>query len=87
MNGGTDGASHICYATCNRWNDDRKVNVNRNDNDWSDDWWFAGLPQLTSFLTPHIRGVEFCKLSVPAAKHPAYLVHFIRECGVFFRIK
>ncbi len=28
----------------NQWNDDeRNVNVNRNDNDWNDNWWFAGL--------------------------------------------
>jgi len=31
-------------AAFNRWNDDeRNVNVNRNDNDWNDNWWFAGL--------------------------------------------
>lgn len=31
------------FATFNLWNDDRNVNVNRNDNDWNDNWWFAGL--------------------------------------------
>jgi len=31
-------------ATFNRWNDDeRNVNVNRNNNDWNDNWWFAGV--------------------------------------------
>src|SRR3989339_41723 len=31
------------YATFNRWDDERNVNVNRNDNDWNDNWWFAGV--------------------------------------------
>ena len=43
MVGGTDGALHTCYAIFNRWNDERNVNVNRNDNDWNDNWWFAGF--------------------------------------------
>lgn len=29
-------------AAFNRWNDERNVNVNRNDNEWNDNWWFAG---------------------------------------------
>jgi hypothetical protein len=39
------GIEHTLYnfVTFNRWNDDRNVNVNRNDNDWNDNWWFAGL--------------------------------------------
>ena len=38
-----EGASHETIA-CNRWNDDeRNVNVNRNENDWNDNWWFAGV--------------------------------------------
>ena len=31
------------YATFNRWYDKRKVNVNRNDYDWNDYWWFGGV--------------------------------------------
>src|SRR3989338_6053166 len=42
MGSGTDGTSHK-FATFNRWNDERKLNVNRNDNDWNDNWWFAGV--------------------------------------------
>ena len=38
-----------CYATFNRWNDKRKVNVNRNDNDWNDNWWFAGVRNSLHF--------------------------------------
>jgi hypothetical protein len=31
-------------AAFNQWNDDeRNVNVNRNDNRWNDNWWFAGV--------------------------------------------
>ena len=50
----------LCYATFNRWNDERNVNGNRNDNDWNDNWSFAGVPTLSSFLTPPVGGVEFC---------------------------
>ncbi len=56
MGGGMGGISHDCYATFNRWNDERNVNVNRNDNDWNDNWSFAGVPKLFSFLTPLRRG-------------------------------
>lgn len=38
------------YAAFNRWNDKRKVNVNRNDNDWNDNWWFGGV--RNSFISP-----------------------------------
>ena len=38
---GTDGVLYN-FATFNRWNGDRNVNVNRNNNDWNDNWWFAG---------------------------------------------
>ena len=50
MGSGTDGAPHNCYTTFNRWNDERNVNVNRNDNDWNDNWVFAGVPQFSSLL-------------------------------------
>ena len=30
-------------STFNRWNDERNVNVNRNNNDWNDNWLFAGV--------------------------------------------
>jgi len=33
----------VQFATFNRRNEERNVNVNRNDNDWNDNWWFAGL--------------------------------------------
>ena len=32
-----------CYATFNRWYDDRVVNVYRNDNVWNDYWFFGGV--------------------------------------------
>jgi len=37
-----DDILHI-VAAFNRWNDERNVNVNRDDNSWNDNWWFAGL--------------------------------------------
>ena len=40
-----EGILHIT-AAFNVWNDERNVNVNRNDNDWNDNWWFAGLANL-----------------------------------------
>lgn len=52
------GRHSIQFATFNRWNDDkRNVNVNRNDNDWNDNWWFAGLRNSLHFNTPQLRGV------------------------------
>ena len=47
-----EGIVHI-MAAFNRWNDDeRNVNVNRHDNDWNDNWWFAGLATLFISLPP-----------------------------------
>jgi len=49
---------HYIGAAFNRWNDERNVNVNRNDNDWDDNWWFAGLRNSLHF-SPVLLG-EFC---------------------------
>jgi hypothetical protein len=57
MGGGTDGAPHICYAAWSDWNGERNVNVNRNDNDWNDDWWVAAVRNLLHFQTLLISGV------------------------------
>jgi len=43
FDGQCHGRCRARFATFNRWNDERKVNVNRNENDWNDDWWFAGV--------------------------------------------
>ena len=43
MGGVTDGTSYTCYAAFNDWSDERNVNVNRNENDWNDGWWVAGV--------------------------------------------
>ncbi|MCX6786264.1 MAG: hypothetical protein NTU85_00350 [Candidatus Kaiserbacteria bacterium] len=32
-----------CYAAFSRWDDELDVDVNRDDGDWGDYWWFAGL--------------------------------------------
>lgn len=32
-----------CYAAFNRWNDGRRVRVDRLGSGWDDYWWFAGL--------------------------------------------
>lgn len=39
------GMEGISYDTAafNRWNDERNVNVNQNDNKWNDYWWFADV--------------------------------------------
>ena len=70
MGGGMDGTSYICYAAFNDWNDERNVNVNRNDNDWNDDWWVAGVRNLFHFQMLPILGA-FVFLFVPAI-HQAY---------------
>lgn len=44
-------------STFNRWNDERNVNVNQNDNDWNDNWWFGGCNPL--HFSPVFTG-EFC---------------------------
>lgn len=36
-----------CYANFCVWLDGRKVGVNRNDLDWSDWWWFAGVRKFS----------------------------------------
>lgn len=32
-----------CYAAFRRWDDVRSVVVGRDDDDWSDGWWFGGV--------------------------------------------
>jgi hypothetical protein len=41
--GAADDILNKCYAIFNLWNGERNVNVNRNDNDWNENWWFAGV--------------------------------------------
>ncbi|MEK7509155.1 MAG: hypothetical protein AAB605_00400 [Patescibacteria group bacterium] len=43
----------------NRWNDKHNVNVNRNDNDWNDNWWFAGVRNFLGFPPPLIEEARF----------------------------
>jgi len=39
-----DANDRWCYAAFRRWRDDeRRVDVRRDDGGWRDDWWFAGL--------------------------------------------
>jgi hypothetical protein len=49
MGGGMDGTEHNSPAAFNTFNDDRNVNVNRNDNDWNDNWWFVGVRNSLHF--------------------------------------
>ena len=32
-----------CYMTFDRWNDERYVSCNRNDDDWDDSWFLSGV--------------------------------------------
>ncbi len=41
-----DAKGNWCYATFGRWGDRRGVRVDRHGNDWSDRWWFAGVPLI-----------------------------------------
>ena len=38
-----DAKGKWCFATFYRWRDERELGVDRNDSDWSDRWWFAGV--------------------------------------------
>ncbi len=38
-----DAKGNWCYATFGRWDDGRRVDVDRYDGDWGDRWWFAGV--------------------------------------------
>jgi hypothetical protein len=40
MGGGIDGISYNCYVIFNRWNDERNVNVDRDDSYWNSNYWF-----------------------------------------------
>ena len=64
--GGMDDVWHN-IAAFNRWNDERNVNVNRNDNDWNDSWWFAGSRNSLHFPAPSfgLEGAGFCFRSWP----------------------
>ena len=55
--------TQICYATFNRWNGKRNVNVNQNDDDWNDDWWFSVRRNSLHFSLASAR--EFCFVSCP----------------------
>src|SRR3989338_8384433 len=52
------------HSAFNRSNDERNVNVTRNDNDWNDYWWFAGRRNSLHF-SPRFGGVEFCFCNCP----------------------
>ncbi len=38
-----DANGKWCFAAFDRWCGERRVNVYRDDDDWDDCWWFAGL--------------------------------------------
>lgn len=38
-----DDAGKYCYATFDRWNGKRRVDVGRDVDGWSGGWWFAGV--------------------------------------------
>lgn len=38
-----DADGRWCFAAFRRWNDERRVGVDRYDYDWYDGWWFAGV--------------------------------------------
>jgi hypothetical protein len=38
-----DGDGRWCFAAFNQWRGERGVDVDRSDDDWYVDWWFAGV--------------------------------------------
>ena len=95
MSSDMDGTSHVSdgdpnVLNANRNDDGRWLNTNwdKPGNQWNDDGVFAfPVPQLSSFLAPSIGGVEFCKLPMPSAEHPADLVHLLGKRDVLLRLK
>ena len=67
------------WPAFNRWNDKPNVNVNRNDNDWNDNWWFAGVRNSLHFSLPTFVGGEFCFISCPLHP-PSILPIFSSDC-------
>lgn len=43
-----DADDKWCFAAFRRWVDERRVGVDRDDDVWNDDWWFAGVRKSTS---------------------------------------
>ncbi len=85
--GGTDGTSYNSSAF-NQWNDERNVNVNRNDNDWNDNWWFVGVRNYPLLRMPAmLRAFGFShNLPVPACELLARVLKRHREHCVFGRL-
>ena len=82
-----DDILHIVTAF-NRWNDERNVNVNRNDNNWNDNGAFAwSLPKFSSFLPRFLGGVLFYDLPIPSAEHFADARKFFRKFGVVLGVE
>ena len=44
----TDENGNFCCATFGRWDVERDVDVDRDDDDWDDYWSFAGVPKESS---------------------------------------
>lgn len=44
----TDSSGKFCFATFGRWRGGRSVGVGRDDGDWHDNWWFAGLRKVSA---------------------------------------
>ena len=53
------GRFAIRFATFNRWNDERNVDVNRNDNRWNRNYRFGGVRNSLYFSPDFLLG-EFC---------------------------
>ena len=68
MGSDIDGASH--NTAFNRWDGERNVNVNHNDNDWNDNWLFAGRRNSLHFpaLSECEKSAGFCFFNCPL--HP-----------------
>lgn len=103
MDSGTDGKAYISdgnpnILTTDRNDDGRQVNAyyDNPDNNWNDNGAFAvPVAPLSSFLLSLVGGVlftasfveVFCELSVPTAKHPAYLINLYRNSQIFLVIE
>jgi len=42
-----DSEGKWCYATFDRWGDERGVDVDRRGSGWNDGWWFAGSRKIS----------------------------------------
>jgi len=55
-----DAEGYWCFLTFSRWDDKRLVQARRNEHEWDDDWWFAGLADDRAEQNPASQTTGLC---------------------------